>query len=319
MTPCGTVRRVKPSRRPVGPVLVVLVAAACGGGHGGAAGKGTPGPIALSDPAAAALDLAAVPPFVAPGERMAYRLSVYKVEVGVFGIDVGDPTEVAGRRTIVVEAGVQSTGIAALFKKVRTEFASWVDVENGRPVLSRVTETAGADDPSIEVSEARFHGAHEGLLPIAMTAPDGTQTVEDQTVVGADVWDVPSILLYLRGWDAEVGAEMTAQVVRSRYVWRGQFRIAARETRVTELGQLPTVRIDGVARRILRDGTWEPRGDVREVSVWITDDADRVPVLVVGHTDFGDVRMEIVGYTAGHAANLRDGVGSRGGEVGRAP
>jgi hypothetical protein len=246
------------------------------------------------------------PPFAAPGEQMQYRLSIFQVEVAAFAIAVGDPEPLEDHRVIVVQAGVQSTGIAAWFKQVRTDFASWIDVETGRPLVSRVVETAGKHDPAIETSVARYHDIHDGKLPITMTAPDGTETVEDQAVLGADgVWDVPSILMYLRGWEAEVGAKLTTQVVRSRYVWRGQFRVAKRESRVTELGRLPTVRIDGIARRLLRDGTWEPDGVVRELSVWITDDADRVPVLVVGHTDFGEVKMELVAYRPGHAANLR--------------
>lgn len=303
MTPCGTVRRVKRSRGSWrGVALALLVGAGCGGGHASKPTSPT-GPLALSDPANAPMDLAGGRPFVSPGERMTYRLAIFKLEVGVFSVAVGDIEEVQGRRAIVVQAGVHSTGVGAMLKKVRTDFAAWVDVETGRPVLARVVETAGRNNPAIETSEARFHATHDGKLPIAMTRADGTEVVEDQTVSGV-VWDVPSIMLFLRGWDAEPGTEMTAQVMRSQYVWRGQFRVAKRESRVTELGQLPTVRIDAIARRMMRDGTWEPKGDVRKVSIWITDDADRVPVLVVAHTDFGDVRMEIVEYQAG-AANLR--------------
>jgi hypothetical protein len=292
---------VKPSRRSVVAALAIVV-----GGCGAAAKKSTE--IQLADPGAAPVaDVGALPPFAVPGERMVYRLSVLNVEVGMFGIAVGEPADLEGRRVVAVEAGVQSTGIGAVFKKIRTDFASWIDVGTGRPVLSRVTETAGASDPSIEVSEVRYLQAKSGSVPIAMTAPDGTETVEDQVIEGTELWDVPSVLMYLRGWDAADGAEVSAQVVRSRYIWRGQFRVVGRESRTTELGRVPTVKIEGVARRVTRDGNWEPKGDVRTFSVWISDDADRVPVLVVGHTDFGDVKMELLEYAAGEAANLRKG------------
>ena len=37
----------------------------------------------------------------------------------------------------------------------------------------------------------------------------------------------------------------------------------------------------------------------RTFSVWLSDDADRVPLRVVGHTELGDVTMELVEYTRG--------------------
>jgi hypothetical protein len=302
-------------------LLAGVVTVACGGGKAVRSDSAGAGKLGWTDPAAGAPDLAVSPPFAAPGEQMAYRLSLHRVEVAAFSIVVGGVTEAHGRRVLPVEAGVQSTGIAALVKKVRTEFASWIDIDTGRPLLSRVTETAGVDDPSIETSEARYHAARPGTLPIALIEGEA-EKVEEQVVAGATVWDVPSILLHLRGWKGEVGDELTAEVVRSRYIWRSRLRIAARESVVTELGSLPAVRIEGVARRVLRDGTWEPNGARRNFSVWISDDADRVPVLIVAHTEYGDVRMQLVEYRPGSAPNLaagRTGAGGGGGGGGGTP
>lgn len=276
--------------------LALAVAAGCSGG----ASKGPSADTLKTAEPGAGGDLAAAAPFVSPGEVISYRLSVLGVEIGQFTIAVGGQVEVEGRSTIEVQAGVQSTGIAAMFKKVRTDFASWLDVRTGRPVVGRVVETAGKNDPTIETTEARFHALKDHLLPLAFLAPDGSETnIENQVTSGDTVWDVPSMLMFLRGWGPEVGTQLTAQVVRSRYIWQGEFKLAGQEVKTTELGDLPTVRIDGVSRRLLRNGAWEPEGDIRHFSLWITDDADRVPVLVVAKTDFGDVKMEIVGYQPG--------------------
>ena len=39
-------------------------------------------------------------------------------------------------------------------------------------------------------------------------------------------------------------------------------------------------------------------------SIWVSDDADRVPLLLVAKTDYGDVRMEIIDYAAGQGKRL---------------
>ena len=58
------------------------------------------------------------------------------------------------------------------------------------------------------------------------------------------------------------------------------------------------MRYDGEGVRILRDGSPDPASDRRRFSMWISDDADRVPVRLVAHTDYGDIRMDLVDYRA---------------------
>src|SRR5690349_20566702 len=136
----------------------MLVAAGCGGKAVRSDSAGA-GHLRWTDPAAGAPTLATPPPYAPPGGPKAHRPSPPRLGVAAFGISSGAVTESLGHQVLPVEAGVQSTGLAAMVKKVRTEFASWIDVATGRPVLSRVTETAGVGDPRIETSEARYHAA----------------------------------------------------------------------------------------------------------------------------------------------------------------
>ena len=97
----------------------------------------------------------------------------------------------------------------------------------------------------------------------------------------------------------------TLDVIRSRYVWRTDITLAAYENLPTSMGDLPAVRIDGVSRRVARDGQIDPTNkDVRHYSMWFSDDADRVPLAIVAATDYGDLRMDIVEYVAGTGPRL---------------
>jgi hypothetical protein len=89
--------------------------------------------------------------------------------------------------------------------------------------------------------------------------------------------------------------------VRSRYLWRMQWTLAGPETLTTTLGNLPALRIDALARRLGRDGATPLEGPPRQISLWISDDADRVPLRLVARTDYGAITMEIVDYVAGAA------------------
>jgi hypothetical protein len=81
-------------------------------------------------------------------------------------------------------------------------------------------------------------------------------------------------------------------------VWRVQLTVGKREPVMTALGEFATVRFDGSGVRLLRDGTEDPESDRRKFSLWVSDDADRVPVRLVAHTDYGDIRMDLVDYRA---------------------
>ena len=167
-----------------------------------------------------------------------------------------------------------------------------------------MTETAGGDDPTIEESEARFHEAANGTFPVWTRRPDTGEVTEHQTITET-ITDFNTLLMSFRAWEGAIGDTQIADVMRSRFMWRSQMTLAARETLVTALGELPSVRFDGINRRVRRDGTIDPAGDARLYSAWVSDDADRVPILLVAKTDYGDIRMEIIEYVSGTSPNFR--------------
>ncbi len=245
------------------------------------------------------------PPFVVPGERMTYRVTAHEMTLAAFAIEVGKPTTFHDRPSIVVQAGAEATGVAALVKPIKAEFATWLDTKNGEPLLFRVTETAGRGDETVESNEARFTDIAEGKFPIATKRPDGTEILETQDLVQPQKpIDTMTFLLALRGWDGRDGETHKIDVVRSRYLWRTTVELVGRTSVVTDLGQLPAVKFAATTARIMRDGSLDKGTDPRHFTVWVSDDADRVPLLLVAESDYGDIRMEIVDYAAGNGPNL---------------
>jgi hypothetical protein len=245
------------------------------------------------------------PPFVAPGERMTFRVSAHGVTVATFAIAAGQVTDVENRRAIVVQAGASTAGLVALVKPVTMQLTSWIDIATGQPLLFRATESAGPEDDTVEQSEARLVDLEGGVFPITTVRPDTGEQVEQQVAQGTPL-DFPTVLLGLRRWEGQRGEQRTIEALRSRFLWRIQLTVGPRETIVTELGQLPAIRFDAMSWRLMRDGTIDKGSEARRWSVWISDDADRVPIRLVARTDYGDIEMAIVDYGTGSAPNLAD-------------
>jgi hypothetical protein len=270
----------------------LLTAAACGGpGAGGAAAPRATAGAKLPDG----------PPLVTPREVMSYRLALAGVDLATYDVAAGDVTNVDGHRVIAVQSHVKTRGIAGMVKNVDDTYTSWIDVETGRPRRWTTDETDGGVH---ERTDARLDQRAENVISVDVWRGDKTLH-ETQKVSMAEVWDYNAYLIALRAWDAPKGSTIESEAFRSRYMWHVTMTVHGDDTLVTELGEFPTVRFDGRAYRINRDGTRDTSLSERAFSIWITRDSGRVPVLTRAKTDYGDVELSIVDYQPGSGDRLR--------------
>lgn len=259
-----------------------------------------------SEPAAAGtVALPAGPPLVTPGERMTYGLELEGFAIASYMFGVGEVQDVGGRRAVLVESHAKSLGLANMVAKVDDRFTSWIDVETGRSVRFQVTEYATGSDQDIEHSIVDLAGRTGDTITVSFQLDDGAPAPEPQQVTQPDIWDYNAFLVALRAWEAPPGTTVTTEVFRSRYLWALDVTVRGKETLVTELGELPTVRFDCHAKKLDRAGGAFPATPERDFSIWISDDDGRVPLQTVAQTDYGDVKMTIVDYQPGAGTRLR--------------
>jgi hypothetical protein len=268
-----------------------------GPGAGGSGGGGT----VANAPVNA---LVVGPPFATPGERMSYKLSLGGVEIAGFDLGVGEISEVAGKQAIEVQGHARALGVAAWVAKIDDSLTSFIDVTSGRPLRFVVDEKAAKTD-AVEHTEAALATRVAGKLQITFNDDTDPPKTETQVTTQQDIWDFDSFLTAMRGWEGPVGSTVTCEVLRSRYLWHVQMTIAGKEKRVTPMGELPALRLDGVAYKLARDGHKVGDTDDRHFSLWISDDGDRVPLALVAVTDYGDVKMQITDYQPGTGTRLR--------------
>jgi hypothetical protein len=73
-----------------------------------------------------------------------------------------------------------------------------------------------------------------------------------------------------------------------------QLVVGGHQQITTALGTFAAMRFDGVSRRMGRDGLMEDGVAPSGYSLWVSDDARRLPLIIMAATVFGDVRMELV-------------------------
>ncbi|HTL38617.1 MAG TPA: DUF3108 domain-containing protein [Kofleriaceae bacterium] len=272
-------------------LLVFL--AGCGGRHAD--------PVAPGKRIAA--NLPEGPPLVTPGERMSYVLKLGGMSLATYDLGVGEVADLDGKQAIIVQGHAKSSGFAAIVKNVDDTYTSWIDAQTGRSLRWLVDEQT-SDGANRERTDAQLGKRDGNTVPVEV-AVDGKQNSEPQTVSMKDVWDYNAFLIVLRSWEAPRGSSVEADVFRSRYMWHTKVTVVGKETLATELGDFPTLRIDGESYRINRNGSKDTSIEPREFTLWISDDASRVPLQTTAHTDYGEVTLSIVEYQPGTGSPLR--------------
>ncbi len=268
------------------------------GCSGPAAPQGAKAPV---DQAAAAFG---GPPLVTPGERMTYRLSLKGIELAVFQFGVGDVSEVDGTQAVIVQSRATTSGLAAMVSQVDDQFSSWIDIQTGRSVRFQVDEL----NPKEEVTEhtvVDFTKRTGSTFPVSLQVGDAAPKVDPQTASQTDIWDFNSFLVALRAWEPATGGSISIESMRSRYMWHIDAKLAGTEKVVTELGELPALEFVCQSYRLLRSGAKDTNNPAREFTIFVSDDAGRVPLLVTAVTDYGEVKLEIVDYQPGTGQRLR--------------
>lgn len=278
--------------------------ASCGKPPGSA---GPTSPLATGGSVAAAPDgkLHDGPPLVTPGEHMQYSLSLKGVDLATYEIGVGDVTDLAGARTIVVQSHAKTTGLASFVATIDDRFTSWIDVATGHSRRFQTDEYSSGSSTDVEHTVIDLAARSGNAIPTSFHVNDQPGKDEPQQVSSPVVWDYNAFMVALRGWEGPPGSALALEVFRSRYVWHVDVKIAGKEPLVTKLGELPALRIEGTTYKLTRAGERAPNSDQRQFTLWISDDDGRVPLQIVATTDYGDLKMAITDYQPGTGARLK--------------
>jgi hypothetical protein len=227
-----------------------------------------------------------------PGESMAFEVALGGVLVGEAQLAVGDVGVVEGRRAIVVRSRAATAGAAALVRKIVDEATTVIDADTGRPI---------SVETHVEMGERTFdtNATFSGRVATVILRRHGEATPLTSTIdfgVHA-LHDAHTAMAQLRGWRAAPGTKRTVFVIGGRRLWRVDVAYAGEDTIGSEVtGNRRAVMFDGTSYRARRDLSVESERPARTFRVWLSDDADRVPLRVTAKTELGDVVMSLIDY-----------------------
>jgi hypothetical protein len=190
-----------------------------------------------------------------------------------------------------VKSRANTAGAAALIKRIVDEATTVIDMESGRPLQ---LETFVEQGTKTTTAQAKFTGAiadvtykrSDDPMPHNYKINFGTQTVHD----------THSAMAQVRGWRPAPGTSRSVFVVGGRRLWRVDVKYVGAETVGSAVGNRRAIKFEGASFRARPNFTVETDKPMRTFTVWLSDDADRVPLRVLANTELGDVTVDLTEY-----------------------
>ncbi|HEX6839014.1 MAG TPA: DUF3108 domain-containing protein [Polyangia bacterium] len=229
-------------------------------------------------------------PGARPGEAFTFKFSLGPVEGGRARMSIGRPVSQRGRHVIAVHGQAETTAFVKLLAHVDDDYKLVVDIGNLLPVSVAETERG--------LRERRISVSHEGprIADVDFWSPE--KQLKRRHLLPRIARDPLSGFFALRALPLDDGQKLDLDVLDGNALWRVALT-AHRGQKVHLEGDAaahPAIRIDGLARRIEDNG--RPRAGMgpRSLTVWLSDDADRVLLKMEAETDLGRCALELTSY-----------------------
>jgi len=183
-----------------------------------------------------------------------------------------------------LEVNVETNTLFNKIRKVTGVGKSWLSPKTLRP--ARYFEDAH-EDTIHRIADVTFK---KNNLAHLISDIDGRKW-EGDLRWGNDISDVASTVYLLRALPMKEGQKMCIDVYGIRAIWRVWGKVLPREHVSTPLGEFETWHLAGEAARL----DWPEMR--REVHVWVSDDAKRLPLAALGMIDLGAVRASLKGFS----------------------
>lgn len=220
------------------------------------------------------------------GEKLHFKVAFHSLLTG--NLTAGSATleitkenkQIGGRSTFHAIGSGKTTGLIEMFYHIEERFESFFDQEALIPYyFSRVTVENSYEKNDIVTFR------HKDKIAVSP---------KKVTKIPENIHDIISAFYYARCIDltgAKPGKEFLVPFFLDDSVYHSKVVFAGRETVKTKLGKFYCIKIKPMV------ATGYVFNDPYPVSVWVTDDQNRIPVLIETELSVGSARVELTSYS----------------------
>jgi len=218
------------------------------------------------------------------GERLVYEISWSRlIQAGTAVMEVREETRSDGKRIYHFISRANSGETLSRFYRVSDTIESTVAVDDATNELYCLTFRLDQHHGKRSKTRDMTFDRERGTVQVLADGIKGTYPVPKQ------VQDALSSLYYVRTWKSfVVGKPMIVHVHQDEKTWAVEVQTLGRERLETAVGTFDTIKVRTYPRY---DGVFQNTG---EITIWITDDDRKIPVLMKSTISIGSIVASLV-------------------------
>jgi len=214
----------------------------------------------------------------APGEELEFALDALGAQAGKLTMKVLPKKE----GLVVVEARAQTNSFFSKVRRVTGVGTSYLNPKTLRP--TRYVEDA-VENEVPKYSDVRF-----GKAKADLDFKIGKRTASTSLRYADEGFDVVGAVFLVRQLEHRLDKPLCFDVFGIRKIWRVFGKVAAREHVSLPIGEFEAWHLTATAARL------DSPNVRRDVHIWISDDARRLPLAALGTLDVGAVRATLTAF-----------------------
>ncbi len=251
-----------------------------------------------------------VPRLFREPEQLVYDVTWMGIKAGQATLEMQGVVDFHGQRAAHLVTTAQSTPFISKFYRVNDRSESYLGVDPLRALHFEKHLREGRyrhdswTDFDHQGRQATFRYLDFGPVPKGISRLEEAERygkyVTQEFPLSPGSLDEFSVLYYVRALDLRVGQTRYAKVFASKKNWELEVRVLGRETLETALGPRETLVVEPLLQF---EGVFQQKG---KMTVWLTDDAERIPVLMKSEVKIGSFVSTLTSRTVGSAVAHAD-------------
>jgi hypothetical protein len=214
------------------------------------------------------------------GERLNYEVSWSSfVVAGELTLETKERRSFDGIDGFHVTAQAQSVGLVSLMGyKVNDTYESFIDAKTLKP---------------FRAERRTRHGKKRDQSSVVLDHERRTASLSDGRVIDIpeETYDLAGLLYAVRAMDLTIGKARTLTLIEDDKLYTIRVEPEAREKVYTRAGEYSAIRIS--TKSVDERGTRDPY----KLKFYLTNDMQRIPVLITAEPVWGEVRVELTSAT----------------------
>lgn len=228
-----------------------------------------------------------------PGEKLEFEVTWFNIKGGVATMEVDGFDEFEGQSALHLKTTAVSSKAFSMFIKVEDVGESWIH-PTGLYSLGYVTnQKEGGRKEFQRVVLDNEAGVAHSYRKIEKKNDKVKRKDQELKMARTHVQDALSMFYYFRAFDLADGDKLETHVHTSRKTWEFSVKVVGKEKIKTPVGTFDTLKLRPSVRY---KGKPQNKGTM---TIWVTDDARKIPVKLSSDVKIGKVNMILINYEEG--------------------